>query len=100
MDKKMHAALQKEAHPKVIFTLKEVRNESTLVGTLTIGGNSQDVEIIGKIEASEESIKITGEHGMALKDFNIEPPTAMFGQVVVGPDVIVKFDLVFELKEL
>lgn len=95
MDKKMHAALQKEAHPKVMFTLKEVRNESTLLGTITIGGNSQDVEINGKIEASAESIKIFGEHGIALKDFNIEPPTAMFGQVVVGPDVTVKFDLVF-----
>lgn len=95
MDKKMHAALQKETHPKVMFALKEVKNESTLVGTLTIGGNSQDVEITGKIDASGEMIKISGEYGIALKDYEIEPPTAMFGQVIVGPDVTVKFDLVF-----
>lgn len=95
MDKKMHAALQKESHPKVIFALKEVKNESTLAGTLTIGGNSLDVEITGKIDTYGDNIKITGEHGLALKDFEIEPPTAMFGQVIVGPDVIVKFDLVF-----
>lgn len=95
MDKKMHAALQKESHPKVMFALKEVKNESTLVGTLTIGGNSQDVEITGEIDASSDGIKIVGEHGIALKDFEIEPPTAMFGQVIVGDDVTVKFDLVF-----
>ena len=95
MDKKMHAALQKETHPKVIFVLKEVKNESTLIGTLTIGGNSQDVEITGKIDTSGDKIKISGEHGIALKDFEIEPPTAMFGQVIVGDDVTVKFDLVF-----
>ena len=95
MDKKMHAALQQESHPKVLFALKEVKNESTLVGTLTIGGNSQDVEIVSEIDASGDNIKIAGEYGIALKDFEIEPPTAMFGQVIVGDDVTVKFDLVF-----
>lgn len=95
MDKKMHAALQKESHPKVVFNLKEVKNESTLVGTLTIGGNAQDVEVEGKIEASGGNIRISGDHGIALKDFGIDPPTAMFGQVIVGDDVTVKFDLVF-----
>lgn len=95
MDKKMHAALQKESHPKVIFNLKELKNESTLEGTLIIGGNSQDVEVEGNIEASAENIRISGEYGIALKDFEIDPPTAMFGQVIVGDDVTVKFDLVF-----
>jgi len=95
MDKKMHAALQRESHPKVLFALKEVKNESTLVGMLTIGGNSQDVEITSKIDTSEGIVKISGEHLIALKDFNIEPPTAMFGQVIVGNDATVKFDLVF-----
>ncbi|MGI9550782.1 MAG: YceI family protein [Aurantibacter sp.] len=95
MDKKMHNALGKDSHPKVMFTLKEVKDESTLVGTLTIGGNAQDVEIAGRLDISADKVMITGEHGIALKDFEIEPPTAMFGQVIVGNDVTVKFDLVF-----
>jgi len=96
MDKKMHAALGKDSSPKVIFDLKEVKNQSTLVGTLNIAGNEQDVEIKGKIDASEDRISISGEHGITLEDFNIEPPTAMFGQVIVGDKVIVKFDLIFK----
>lgn len=96
MDKKMHTALQKEMHPKVIFALKELRNEATLVGTLTIGGKQKEVEITGTLDNSANSIKIVGEHGIALNDFEIEPPTAMFGQVIVGDEVIVKFDLSFK----
>lgn len=96
MDKKMHAALQKEAHPNVLFALKEIKNEATLVGTLTIAGKPKEVEIAGELSASGNSLQISGEYGMALQEFDIEPPTAMFGQVVVGPEVIVKFDLLFK----
>jgi polyisoprenoid-binding protein YceI len=90
----MHDALEKDTHPKVMFSLKEVKNES-LVGTLTIAGNEQNVEIAAKMEASGNTLKINGQYAIALKDFEIEPPTAMFGQVIVGDDVTVKFDLVF-----
>ena len=96
MDKKMHAALGMDTSPKVIFNLKEVKNQSTFIGTLTIAGSEKEVEITGQMDTSGDTITITGDHGIALKDFNIEPPTAMFGQVIVGDDVMVKFDLIFK----
>lgn len=96
MDKKMYAALGNDTSPEVLFDLKEVKNQSILIGTLSIAGNEQEVEIMGAIDTSDDSISISGEYGIALKDFNIEPPTAMFGQVIVGDDVIVKFDLIFK----
>lgn len=95
MDKKMHAALQNESHPKVKFALKEVKNGSSLLGTLTIAGKQQNVVIAGIMETTGDNLKISGEHGIVLKDFDIEPPTAMFGQVIVGDKVTVKFELVF-----
>ena len=95
MDTKMHAALQHESHPKVMFKLKEVKNESILIGTLFIAGKEREVEILARMDASGETLKISGEYDIALKDFEIEPPTAMFGQVIVGGDVKVKFDLIF-----
>lgn len=95
MDTKMHAALQHESHPKVIFKLKEVKNESNLIGTLSIAGRESEVEILAKMDTSGDTLKISGEYDIALKDFEIEPPTAMFGQVIVGGDVKVKFDLIF-----
>lgn len=95
MDKKTHNALKIDANPKVIFTLTEVKNESTVIGTLHMAGKKKDVEIPAKIVASESSLKISGEYPITLQDWDIEPPTAMFGQVIVGDDVTVKFDLVF-----
>lgn len=96
MDNKMHAALNKEEHPKVLFNLKELKGETTLSGTLVIGGKTKNVEFESTIVPTKNVIRLTGEYKMALKDFEIEPPTAMFGQVIVGEDVTVHFDLIFE----
>ena len=95
MDNKMYAALKKEQHPEVTFNLTEVRDESTLIGTLSIAGQEKTVEIPVKMDASEEHLKLAGEQKITLQEYGIEPPTAMFGQIVVGDDVTVKFDLVF-----
>lgn len=95
MDKKMHAALKKEEHPKVSFALKEVKGTSTLVGTLTIAGIEKEVEIDSEISVGNE-VRIQGEKKIILQDFDMDPPTAMFGQIVVGDEVTVKFDLLFK----
>jgi len=95
MDKKMHAALKKEEHPKVSFALEQLKTTSTLVGMLTIAGTEKNVEIDAEITSDGGVMKIKGEKKIVLQDFGMEPPTAMFGQIIVGDEVIVKFDLVF-----
>ena len=95
MDKKMHEALKKEAHPKVIFKLKEVKGTSTLVGSLNIAGAEKTVEIPVTMETASEGLKIKGQKKLVLQDYGMEPPTAMFGQIVVGDEVTVNFDLLF-----
>lgn len=96
MDKKMHAALKKEEYPKVFFVLEQIKNESILVGMLTIAGMEKSVEIAAEITVDEDIVKIKGERIIVLQDFGIEPPSAMFGQIIVGDEVTVKFDLLFE----
>ena len=95
MDKKMHAALKKEAHPKIMFSLQEVKNASVLVGMLTIAGTEKSVEIDSEIIAEGNTLKLKGEKEIILQDFGMTPPTAMFGAIIVGDAVIVKFDLTF-----
>ncbi|AYN69097.1 YceI family protein [Euzebyella marina] len=94
MDNKMYNALKKDEHPNVTFSLTEVKGEGVLVGQLSIAGSQNEVEIPVSI-SDDGGYKITGEYKLALKDYGIEPPTAMFGQIVVGDDVTVKFDLKF-----
>lgn len=98
MDKKMHAALKKEEHPKVSFKLEQIKNTSVLVGVLAIAGIEKTVEIDAEIETDGSVMKIKGEQKIILQDFEMEPPTAMFGQIIVGDEVSVKFDLVFERR--
>ena len=95
MDKKMHAALKKDEHPKILFELHEVKNTSILVGSLSIAGAKNEVEIESEIIIDGTSIKLTGAKKITLQDFGMTPPTAMFGQIIVGDEVTVQFDLVF-----
>ncbi|MEP3209239.1 MAG: YceI family protein [Maribacter sp.] len=95
MDKKMHAALKKETHPKVSFVLEQTKNTAILVGVLVIAGIEKTVEIDAEIETDGSELKIKGEKKIILQDFEINPPTAMFGQIIVGDEVSIKFDLIF-----
>ncbi|MBU2948806.1 YceI family protein [Zobellia uliginosa] len=95
MDKKMHDALKKEEHPKVTFKLTEVKDKSTLLGMLNIAGVEKTVEIPVSMNTVSEGLKISGEKKLILQDYGMEPPTAMFGQIIVGDEVTVIFDLIF-----
>jgi polyisoprenoid-binding protein YceI len=99
MDNKMHDALKKEEHPKVTFTVDNadaaIGENKELKGTLTIAGVEQQVNVPATISQEDGNLRVRGEKKIVLKDYGIEPPTAMFGSIVVGDDVTVKFDLVF-----
>lgn len=99
MDKKTHNALKKEEHPNILFTAKDVAfsegGDQSISGKLTLAGVGKDVVIVSTIKKFEDKIQITGNHKITLQDYSMEPPTAMFGSIVVGDDVVVNFDLIF-----
>ncbi|MGB5274209.1 MAG: YceI family protein [Flavobacteriaceae bacterium] len=95
MDKKMYAALKKDEYPSVHFQLQEIKGTTILTGMLNIAGTEKSVQIVAEINPTSDAISIKGEKKLVLQDFGMEPPTAMFGQIVVGDEVTVQFDLVF-----
>lgn len=99
MDKKTHNALKKDEYPKVKFSASNIDfsagEDQTITGKLTIAGVEKEVHIKTSIKQTEGKIQITGSKKITLQDYGIEPPTAMFGSIVVGDDVFVNFDLVF-----
>lgn len=100
MDNKMHDALKKEQYPMVKFSVDDasatIGENQELKGMLSIAGVEQQVNVPAMISQEKGALRVKGERSIALKDFGIKPPTAMFGTIVVGDDVTVKFDLVFE----
>lgn len=99
MDNKMHEALKKGEHPKVLFSVKDTEvsagDNQELKGKLTIAGVEKEVNIPTQVSDVDGKLKISGKKKITLQDYEIEPPTAMFGSIVVGDEVTVKFDLVF-----
>ena len=100
MNAKMHRALLKETHPFIQFELSQASVSSVDAasgvftlnseGQLTIAGVTQPVamEVQGTLQ-TDGSLKFTGAYPMKMSDHNIDPPTAMFGQIVTGDEVTV-----------
>lgn len=103
MDKKTYNALKSEEHPDIIFELVDNKvssaNGNTFAvsasGDLTIAGKKNPVEfpVEGKIISSEK-VSFTGSYKLNMTDYEMEPPSAMFGQIVTGEEIIIKFELI------
>jgi polyisoprenoid-binding protein YceI len=101
MDKKMHAALKMEEHPEVSFKFQEIKktadseNTFKIHGMLNIAGVEKAVEITSEFQEVGGKYMLKGSKEIKLQDYDMEPPTAMFGQIIVGDNVTIDFDLVF-----
>ena len=103
MDKKTYAALKSEEHPEIKFSLNDSKITSvsgetfqvSVAGDLTIAGETKDVEfpVEGKI-IPEDKLSFSGEYKLNMVEYNMEPPSAMFGQIETGEEVTIKFELI------
>ncbi|MEM9141599.1 MAG: YceI family protein [Bacteroidota bacterium] len=95
MDKKTFNALKGTEHPMVTFMLTDFGDNNMIMGTLSVAGVEKEVSVTSSITAEGSSFILSGEYTITLEEYNMEPPSAMFGQIVVGEDVVVHFNLVF-----
>jgi polyisoprenoid-binding protein YceI len=67
-----------------------------LNGTLDLGGVQKQIAIpaVGKSEGS--ALRVTGSYPLNMKEYDLKPPTLMFGRIKVGETVTVKFDLLLK----
>lgn len=103
MDKKTFNALKYEEHPEIKFDLKgsEVMSSTgtdfqvIAGGKLTIAGVTKDIEfpVEGKIISSDK-LSFTGAYKLNMVEYEMEPPSAMFGQIETGEEVEIKFELI------
>lgn len=96
MDRVMYEALRTKQHPEIRYTLREAKstnpNSATLVGDLTIAGKTRPVTMeVSVARAGESSLIATGSLKINMRDFGIDPPTAMLGAIRTGEMVEVTF---------
>lgn len=101
MNGKMHRALLYDEFPEIKFQLTNailVNQDSIAKGVLTLAGKENSVEIEVTLNVTEDAIAVQGSKDFKLSDFDIDPPSAMFGQIETGNEIVIAFDLNY-LKE-
>lgn len=104
MDKNAYKALKTETHKEITFALGKVTkveksgNKFTLTceGNLTIAGKTKPVQLIAECRpGANGEIRCTGTKAISMTEYDIEPPSFMFGSVKTGDEVQIVFDVVF-----
>ena len=102
MDKNTYKALESDAYALISFKsrtpafFEEVAPgvyQAEVKGNLSISGTSKAVEIPLKLYKSPEGYTLKAEKELTMLDFDIEPPTALFGTITTGEIVNIKFNL-------
>jgi polyisoprenoid-binding protein YceI len=104
IDPVVHKTLNSRKFPKIIFNLKEIKSitengKQTVViatGTLTVSGSSKLISLTVKSDGTGNVISFEGTTPMKFSDFNLTPPTAMFGAVKAANEMTVKFKVTFK----
>ena len=104
MDRGMHGALKANQHAEIVYELVSV-SDFTMTGDHTFTLNSTgnltiaDVtkEIMIPIEGTAHEngrVHFTGSHSLLMTEYNLKPPTMMFGAYRTGDELTVTFELI------
>ncbi|MEX0719533.1 MAG: YceI family protein [Balneolaceae bacterium] len=100
LDKKTYGALKENKHSTIDFELTQVNqindNSVMATGDLTIAGvtNSIEMEVTFGI-LPDGAISFQGSKQLKMTDYNVSPPSAMFGAVKAADEIEVNFDITF-----
>jgi polyisoprenoid-binding protein YceI len=103
MDKNAYKALNTDKYPEISFnsSYANIRPNGTnsyaisAKGKLVIAGVSKDVWLAGvtTVNSADMSLQTTGSAKIKMSEFNVEPPSFMFGAMKTGDEVTIKFNL-------
>ncbi len=102
MDNNAYEALKAEKFPSIKFEmteLKEIRGNTVKAnGQLTIAGKTKLIPMEVTYSIDGKSIRFSGTHGITFKEFGVDPPTAVFGTIKTGNELILHFEACYTLK--
>lgn len=103
MDGKTYKALKSEQYPNIEFNLDQTTITSlednifstNSTGTLIVAGKEEKItlDVKGTL-LTDGKYSFSGSYKMNMKDYDMVPPTAMFGQIVTGDEVTIAFELI------
>lgn len=99
MDRLIGEALKVDEHPTITYELTNaVQDGESLAttGNLTLAGVTREIAMDVQAERQADgSVRFTGSTPLKMTDYELQPPTAMFGALRTADDVTVHFDVTF-----
>lgn len=104
MNGKIYGALKKDDYPEIMFFLKssELVDNSpegesftlNVTGNLKIAGTLKEVTFpVKATRVDENSFRFEGSYHLNMKDYKVDPPSAMFGTIKSGEEVDIIFNI-------
>lgn len=100
MDTNAYKALKTDKYPDIQFVLTEVSSingtQIKAKGKLTITGSSKVISLDVTQKAVGNSIEFSGTLPIKFSEFNVSPPTAVFGTIKTGDALQLSFTVTFK----
>lgn len=106
MNRDFYETLEAENHEAITFDFISAQKTDNptdeydlyqVVGILNVAGVEREVTVEVKGTRTDDgAIRITGVHPISMKDFDIEPPTALMGMIQVHDELEVHFELLVD----
>ena len=100
MDSRAYDAIKAEKYPTITFTLLTATPESNqgnksqfkVTGNLTICGVTKPIEMVASATTNTDgSVIITGSQNIKMTQFNVRPPSFMFGALKVTDNLTIDY---------
>lgn len=97
MDNNAYKALKADDHPEITFTLLEAHqdggNDWKATGRLQIAGETKTVPFQLKMAGEGTGLTLSGSADIKLTDFDVDPPTAIFGTIKTGNEMRISIEM-------
>jgi len=104
MNKNTYKALETDDHKRITYKVKKVNTiqktsgnnyKVNTHGTLEIAGTKRNIDLSFNLDQKQNRIILKGEYNLKMTDYGVEAPSAMFGTIKTGEEVVVKFNTEF-----
>ena len=97
MDKNAYKTLKTDVYKQIAFQLVSSRTDAKGIhstGKLTIAGTTKQVDLdVAYTVLPNGSLQCKGSKKLVMTDYNVEPPSFMFGSVTTGAEITISFDV-------
>ncbi len=97
MDKNAYSALKTDKFKTITFAITTATVQKDIItcsGNLTIAGVTKPVSIEATCKLNPTgTLRCTGSKTIKMSEFQVEPPTFMFGSVKTGDEITISFNM-------